>query len=113
MSRYNTNFPLAISAQDPRYDYLFEGRDTKIIYVLAMDQMNALSGADRRAISTRRYTWRPYDQYWKVAQRFYGDTRLWFIIAYYNKAPTEFHLKPGQDIFVPTSAQAILDKLGL
>ena len=110
MARYNTTKPEALSKFDDRYDYLFENRDMKIIYMAAMNEMNAMTDADRSAIDTKRYTWRTSDRYWQVAKRFYGDTRLWFVIAYYNKAPTEFHLSNGQDILIPTNPRIILDK---
>ena len=113
MARYNTTTPSAITRSDERYEYLFENRDPKIIYKIAMREMNALSNEERKAINTREYTWRANDQYWKVAKRFYGDSRLWFIIAYYNKAPTDFHLQKGQNILVPMAPQVVLDKLGL
>jgi|TARA_R110002124_G_scaffold185931_4_gene353462 nucleoid-associated protein YgaU len=113
MSRYSPSDLSALSSNDERYDYLFENRDAKIVYMLAMAQMSALSDKDRKSLNTRRYTWRSGDQYWKVAQKFYGDERLWFIIAYFNKAPTDFHMQAGRDILVPVSPQLVLERLGM
>jgi len=113
MARYSTGYPMAMSSLDSRYDYLFENRDVRVVYTIAMKQMNEMTDADRASISTRRYTWRTSDRYWQVAERFYGDPRMWFVIAYYNKAPTEFHLSNGQDILVPSNPRIILEKLGL
>jgi len=113
MARYDTTNPIALSKLDDKYDYLFENRDVKIVYMTAMNHMNAMTDAERSAVGTRQYSWRTSDRYWQVAERFYGDARLWFVIAYYNKAPTEFHLSNGQDILVPTNPNFILDKLGM
>ena len=113
MARYNTTTPIAITSLDSKYEYLFKGRDMKVIYKAAMVQMDAMTDSERAAVDTKRYTWRSSDMYWRVAKRFYGDPRLWFVIAYYNKAPTEFHLDAGQDILVPISPRFILDKIGV
>ena len=113
MARYDIQSPIALAKNDDRYEYLFKNRDVKIIYKTAMVEMNAMTDAERSAVDTRVYTWRSSDMYWKVAKRFYGDPRLRFVIAYYNKAPTEFHLTPGQNILIPATPRFILDKLGV
>ena len=113
MARYDTTNPIALSELDEKYDYLFENRSNKIINMTAMKQINAMTDAERSAVDTRRYTWRTSDRYWKIAERFYGDPRLWFIVAYFNKAPTEFHVSAGQSILIPTSPRFILEKLGI
>ena len=52
------------------------------------------------------------DRYYKLADGYYGDSRYWWIIAWFNKKPTESHIKVGDIIRVPTSLGDILSAMG-
>ena len=52
------------------------------------------------------------DRYYKLAASFYGDARYWWIIAWFNKKPTESHIKVGDIIRIPTSLGDILAAMG-
>ena len=38
----------------------------------------------------------------KLAYKHYGDATLWWVIAWFNSKPTEFHCKIGDTILIPT-----------
>jgi len=57
------------------------------------------------------HTWTYGDRFYKLAHQYYSDVNLWWLIAWYNKTPTEFHLKPGDLIRIPTPLQTIIDIL--
>ena len=57
--------------------------------------------------------WSVGDRFYKFAQEFYGDPRLWWLIAWFNKKPTESHFKAGDKIFIPTPLEDILLFFGL
>jgi hypothetical protein len=48
------------------------------------------------------HLWSLGDRYFKLAHQYYGDSELWWIIAWYNQKPTEAHVKIGEVINVPT-----------
>jgi nucleoid-associated protein YgaU len=52
--------------------------------------------------------WGTGDKYWKLAQKFYGDPKYWWVIAWYNQKPTEAHVELGDIIFVPLPLERIL-----
>ena len=54
------------------------------------------------------HVWTMGDRYFKLAQEFYGDAKLWWVIAWFNKAPTEFHLKAGVSLAIPMPLETIL-----
>ena len=54
------------------------------------------------------HTWKMGDRYWKLAHKFYGNSDYWWVIAFFNKAPTEAHLRYGELVFVPTPLESIL-----
>ena len=41
------------------------------------------------------------------------DTNLWWVIAWYNKKPTEAHVKAGETIVIPLPLDKILRHLGV
>jgi nucleoid-associated protein YgaU len=57
---------------------------------------------DLNEIQTIKYVWKYGDLYWKISSRFYDDPQYWWIIALWNRAPTEGHLKVGQTIKIPS-----------
>ncbi len=48
-----------------------------------------------------RHIWKRGDKLFKLAHQHYGDSRLWYVIAWFNKRPTEAHYKYGDVILVP------------
>ena len=57
------------------------------------------------------YLWKSGDMYWKLAASFYGDAELWWVIAWYNKKPTESHIEIGDTIQVPMPLNTVLKYL--
>ena len=55
------------------------------------------------------YEWKPNDKLYKLAQRFYGDSKLWWIIAHINLRPTDSHYNPGDVVIIPN--KNALDKV--
>ena len=39
--------------------------------------------------------WKLGDRFYKLADQYYGDPTLWWIIAWYNRMPTESHAEGG------------------
>ena len=52
------------------------------------------------------------DRYHKLAEAYYGDATYWWVIAWFNKKPTESHISPGDVIRIPTSLGSILSAMG-
>ena len=45
--------------------------------------------------------WKFGEKFYKLASVHYGDPTLWHVIAFYNKRPTDAHVKEGETIYVP------------
>ena len=52
--------------------------------------------------------WKTGDKCFKLAHRFYGDSTLWWIIAWFNQKPTDLHPSIGDEIYIPGPASRIL-----
>ena len=59
-----------------------------------------------------RHIWKSGDRFFKLASRHYGDPELWWVIAWFNKIPTESHAKKGQVILIPKPIAKVLTYLG-
>ena len=56
--------------------------------------------------------WKTGDKFYKLAHKFYGDSRLWWVIALYNLKPTDSHFKIGDTILIPTPIERVLTLYG-
>jgi len=54
------------------------------------------------------HVWVVGDKYYKLAHRYYGESRYWWVIAWFNKTPTEAHLSLGDTIYIPLPLHTIL-----
>ncbi len=57
--------------------------------------------------------WRLGDRYWKLASENYGNAKYWWVIAWFNKKPTEQHVKLGETVLVPLFLDEVLTVIGL
>jgi hypothetical protein len=65
-----------------------------------------------RGFNTINHIWGVGDKYYKLADEFYYDPAMWWVIAFYNQKPTEFHVKLGDVIYIPTPLESILYNIG-
>ncbi len=57
------------------------------------------------------HVWKQGDSFEKLAFQYYGDSTYWWIIAFFNKKPTEQHLAVGDNIYIPLPLYEILSAL--
>ncbi len=67
-----------------------------------------ISPSDYASISSQQHEWTYGDRYYKLAAKYYGDSEMWWVIAWFNQAPTESHLVIGDTIEVPISIEQAL-----
>ena len=58
--------------------------------------------------SSLRHTFQTGDKLYKIAYKHYGDTKYWWVLAWWNRKPTDFHCKIGDTIFVPFPLKDVL-----
>jgi hypothetical protein len=67
--------------------------------------------AEIRKLNRVKHVWAVGDRYYKLADRHYGRTDLWWIIAFFNQKPTEANVKIGEVILIPLPLELILQYL--
>lgn len=112
MSRYTSreivlNDPSSGGAESI-YQEIIDNRNIKKVKQYSSPAFPELTVERRRAIQYDSHIWKKGDRYYKLAHRYYGDSTLWYLIAWFNQAPTESHLVIGDTIMIPLSAESVM-----
>tara|TARA_R110000824_G_scaffold138078_2_gene302746 strand:- start:60 stop:287 length:228 start_codon:yes stop_codon:yes gene_type:complete len=70
--------------------------------------MRHASPQDIMGLDMIGHTWKVGDRFYKLAQEHYGDSTLWWVIAWFNQTPTESHLEIGDGIQIPMPLDKVL-----
>jgi len=62
-----------------------------------------------RSLTITSHTWQFEDRYWKLAKNYYGDSKYWWIIAWFNKKPIEGTLNVGDTLNIPLPLSRVLE----
>lgn len=68
---------------------------------------------ERAALTSETRIWKYGDRFYNLADTYYGNPELWWIIAWYNGYPTEASIKNGDVIEIPLSLEEVSIVLGL
>jgi len=109
MSRYNGRDKAINKAE--MYEKLLKQRGTQKILQYTTAQLKFPNEEEFNAIRTTEYVWKMGDKFWKIAYDHYGDTQLWWLIAQFNRKPTEGHMSPGDVLKIPIDLSVILGAL--
>jgi hypothetical protein len=58
------------------------------------------------------HTWKYGDRYHRLADDHYGDSKLWWVIAFFNQKPTESNLEFGSIVYIPHPLETIINMYG-
>ena len=64
-------------------------------------------------IETVQHIWKLGDRYSKLAEAHYDDPSMWWVIALFNRKPTESHLELGDFVFIPVPLEVALETVGV
>ena len=106
MPRHGTES--TIENDEELYEEFFEARGVNKILHYKTPVWPPLTAGVRTKLAPIRHNWTLGDSYWKLANRYYGDPKLWWAIAWYNEKPTEAHIKLGQLILVPIPIEKVV-----
>tara|TARA_R110002124_G_scaffold155457_1_gene322666 strand:+ start:172 stop:510 length:339 start_codon:yes stop_codon:yes gene_type:complete len=90
------------------YEEFIEARGVKSLTHYTTPTIPQLTAQQRRSLTIIRHVWKSGDKYWKLANEHYGDSELWWLIAWYNQRPTETHIKLGDTVYIPLPLEKIL-----
>jgi nucleoid-associated protein YgaU len=70
------------------------------------------TSGQRRQLLHTRVLWKQGDRFWKLAAKFYGNSKLWWVIAWYNQKPTEASVEVGETLLIPRPLEKVLAMAG-
>ena len=88
---------------------LFSERDIKQIMQYDTARFYYPSPAELANMPTETFVWVATSKLYKVANDVYGSPHLWWLIAWFNKKPTEAHFKVGDVYQVPSDPNQTLE----
>ena len=93
------------------YHEMAEERDVKYFRQYETPNFKYPTSRELAEVKFIRHVWKTGDKFFKLAAEHYGDSQLWWIIAWFNKVPTESHAQKGQIILIPKPLGKILTYL--
>tara|TARA_Y100001938_G_scaffold150817_1_gene243602 strand:+ start:2842 stop:3174 length:333 start_codon:yes stop_codon:yes gene_type:complete len=93
-------------------DDLFENRGVRSISQYVTPKFPNPTQDIINEIPYEIHFWVPGQRFFKLAQKYYGDHRYWYIIARFNNKPTEAQIEEGEEIRIPTDLQLAVEVLG-
>ena len=91
------------------YKKYFEDRNVKQIRQFRTPKLDYPTSEQIRQLKVLTHVWKSGDRYYKLAFEYYGSSKYWWVIAWFNKKPTESHAKVGDIILVPTPLDKLLN----
>lgn len=110
-SRYQTDRKIVNNTD--YYEPLRRSRDAKRIVQYATKRLRNPSLEDRKRITTDKHVWKYGDRLYNLAHKYYGDSRYWWVIAWWNSKPTEAAIALGTVLYIPFNLEDALDALGV
>ena len=112
MSRYN-NYRILNNSNEYYRKLRQERNNIKNIRQYETPILRHPSIAERANMETTQIIWSTGDRLYKLAQQYYNDVTLWWIIAWYNGYPTEASIENGAMIEIPLDLEEISRVLGV
>ena len=110
MSRYSRSTQIVNDTD--QYKDTFEKRGVKKVIQYRTPAKTVYEQELYDSVETTNYIWKYGDTYANLASVYYADPTLWWVIASFNKKPTEFHNQIGDTIKIPVSLAEALQVVG-
>ena len=92
-----------------QYDKLFKKRGVKKVVQYRSPNAKFVTDEQIAKIDCHKIVWSHGMSFEKLASRFYGDFKQWWVIAGFNKKPTESHVELGELIRIPKDISQALE----
>ena len=109
MSRYHGRRHSKVTKKE--HKDLLKRRDVKQIKYFTTPKMAHPTPQERESMTETIHVWSTGDRYYKLAHKHYGDSRCWWVIAWWNLRPTEGHLNLGDGVRIPGPLEKVMSLL--
>jgi nucleoid-associated protein YgaU len=95
------------------YKPLRETRGLKQVRQYVTPVLRNPSVAERAKLITNTHIWKYGDRLYKLSHQYYGDSRFWWVIAWYNAYPCEADIPINTVLYIPVNLDSALKTLGV
>lgn len=108
MTEWTENGKIFDNSDGIYYDFLQKTGANKVTHygMIPFGDPRAESFLENIMVSKHIYS--TGDRLSKIAYKSYGDARYWWVLAWFNGKPTDFHCSIGDTIYIPTPIQDVL-----
>jgi hypothetical protein len=110
-SRY-AGTPIGINDLE-QYELILKEKGVRFIRQYFSPNLIHPTAQEVRELELVGHTWSLGDRFYKLAYKYYGDSTLWWVIAWYNQTPTEAQVQIGDTLQIPLPLDKILRMLGV
>jgi|10_taG_2_1085330.scaffolds.fasta_scaffold01891_7 nucleoid-associated protein YgaU len=94
------------------YQSYFDDRNRKSIRQYNSPSLPYPTKEDIADLNLVTHIYKSTDKLANLAAYYYSDPTLWWVIAWFNKKPGEFAIKPGEALYIPFPLEYILASYG-
>lgn len=94
------------------YSETFKERGVKHVLQYSTPEFASITEQQFKNLIILKHVWKEGDRYYKLAEKYYGNAKDWWIIAKFNQLPTESDIEVGDIVNIPTPVDRVLDYMG-
>ena len=106
ISRYDDR--IAVINKHDRYKEFFQERGVNYIRHFNSPVLRHPTEKEIANLNVLGHVWVVGDSFYKLADTHYGDSRFWWVLAWFNQKPTEAHVDLGEIVYVPLPLDRVL-----
>lgn len=96
-----------------KYRQILKNRNVKSITQFSTPSLKFPTVKEMGNLQVVGHLWKLGDRFYKVADKYYNDPELWWVIAWFNHSPTEAHIAVGEIVDVPLPVEQVLQILDI
>ena len=90
------------------YKNIFSDRNVSRITQYPTQDLRYPTKEEIQQLTTIPYIWKSNDKYWKLSDKYYGDPKYWWLIAFFNQKPIEMEIAVGDIIYIVQPLEKLL-----
>lgn len=95
------------------YRKLFDCRDVDFINQFRSAKFSYPTEEQIATLNVIAHVWSRGDRLYKLANEFYGDSELWWVIGWFNKKPSEAQINLGDTVLIPLPLERVVEMMGI
>jgi hypothetical protein len=108
-SRYDTR--RIFFNQEALYEEIFDERHVSGIRHYSSPRLGYPTRVQMYSLTKKGHIWSVGDRFYKLAIENYGSAQYWWVIALFNRRPTDADVKAGDNIIIPLPLEKVLPLL--